>query len=72
MSTQEVIPAYLMPATSGEQLLDNGQGIIDPDVYFKTNKPPADLDRFEERLSAFVEYHRQLSTRVVLITVSTR
>ncbi|CDS06804.1 hypothetical protein LRAMOSA09329 [Lichtheimia ramosa] len=68
MSTQEVIPAYLMPATSGEQLLDNGQGIIDPDVYFNTNKPPADLDRFEERLSAFVEYHRQLGTRVVLIT----
>jgi phosphopantothenate-cysteine ligase len=53
-----------------QTLLDNGQGVIDPDVYFQINKPPSDLPDFEQRLNAFVDYHEKLKTRVVFVTVS--
>ncbi|KAI8141947.1 DNA/pantothenate metabolism flavoprotein [Fennellomyces sp. T-0311] len=59
---------YPMPASSAEQLLDNGQGVIDPEVYFSMNKPPANLGEFEEKLTGFVDHHEKLGTRVVLIT----
>ncbi|KAI9246047.1 DNA/pantothenate metabolism flavoprotein [Phascolomyces articulosus] len=65
---------YPMPAsstttaTTTEQLLDNGQGVIDPEVYFSMNKPPANLPEFEEKLTAFVDHHQKLGNRVVLIT----
>ncbi|KAG1442397.1 hypothetical protein G6F56_011077 [Rhizopus delemar] len=53
---------------SSETILDNGQGVIDFDVYFQINKPPASLPEFESKLSAFVEYHERLDNKVVLIT----
>lgn len=53
----------------GEYILDNNQGVIDPDVYFRINKPPANLPEFETKLTAFVDYHQQLNNRVVFITV---
>ncbi|KAG0749514.1 hypothetical protein G6F57_000983 [Rhizopus arrhizus] len=52
----------------GEYILDNNQGVIDPDVYFRINKPPANLPEFETKLTAFVDYHQQLDNRVVFIT----
>ncbi|KAG1049378.1 hypothetical protein G6F46_007041 [Rhizopus delemar] len=52
----------------GEYILDNNQGVIDPDVYFRINKPPANLPEFETKLTAFVDYHQQLNNRVVFIT----
>lgn len=51
-------------------ILDNGQGVIDPDVYFEINEPPADLSQFEDRLNAFVEYHKTAKSKVAFITVS--
>ncbi|KAI8889961.1 DFP-domain-containing protein, partial [Backusella circina FSU 941] len=51
-----------------QTILDNGQGVIDPDVYFQINKAPSDLPDFEQRLNAFVDYHDKLGTRVVLVT----
>lgn len=51
-------------------ILDNGQGVIDPDVYFQLNKPPASLPEFESKLTAFVEYHQRLDNKIVFITVS--
>ncbi|KAI8086106.1 DNA/pantothenate metabolism flavoprotein [Halteromyces radiatus] len=55
-----------MPTT--EQLLDNGQGVIDPDVFFKMNSPPANLKDFETKLEQFVDYHQEKKTRLVFIT----
>ncbi|KAI9490144.1 DNA/pantothenate metabolism flavoprotein [Zychaea mexicana] len=55
-------------ANSEEQLLDNGQGVIDPEVYFSMNRPPANLGEFEEKLTAFVDHHEKVGTRMVLIT----
>ncbi|KAI8979555.1 DNA/pantothenate metabolism flavoprotein [Mycotypha africana] len=56
-------------STKGETpILDNGQGVIDPDVYFEVNKAPADLPEFEEKLNAFVDYHKAKNNNVVLIT----
>ncbi|ORE07833.1 DFP-domain-containing protein [Rhizopus microsporus var. microsporus] len=49
-------------------ILDNGQGVIDPDVYFQLNKPPASLPEFESKLTAFVEYHQRLDNKIVFIT----
>ncbi|ORZ00356.1 DNA/pantothenate metabolism flavo protein [Syncephalastrum racemosum] len=63
---QQTFP--MPPSPSAEQLLDNGQGVIDPDVYFEMNKPPANLPDFEEKLNAFVDYHNDKGTRMVLIT----
>lgn len=57
-------------ASSNEPILDNGQGVIDPDVYFQINEPPADLPEFESKLNAFVDYHKELGSKVVFITVS--
>ncbi|KAI9281831.1 DNA/pantothenate metabolism flavoprotein [Sporodiniella umbellata] len=57
-----------MSTSSADTLLDNGQGVIDPDVYFQINKPPASLPEFESKLSAFVDYHEKLNNNVVLIT----
>ncbi|KAI8080772.1 DNA/pantothenate metabolism flavoprotein [Gilbertella persicaria] len=51
-----------------EPILDNGQGVIDPDVYFQINKPPTDLPEFESKLSAFVDYHKEKGNNVVFIT----
>ena len=80
MEEQDTIvqQTYPMPAsstnnntpTTTEQLLDNGQGVIDPEVYFNMNKPPANLGEFEEKLTAFVDHHQKLGNRVVFITVS--
>ncbi|KAK4508926.1 uncharacterized protein ATC70_013549 [Mucor velutinosus] len=53
---------------SDEPILDNGQGVIDPDVYFQINEPPADLPEFESKLNAFVDYHKELGSKVVFIT----
>lgn len=50
-------------------ILDNGQGVIDPDVYFEINEPPADLTLFEDKLNAFVDYHQKAGSKVVFITV---
>ncbi|KAF1800949.1 DNA/pantothenate metabolism flavoprotein [Mucor lusitanicus] len=55
-------------ASSNEPILDNGQGVIDPDVYFQINEPPADLPEFESKLNAFVDYHKELGSKVVFIT----
>lgn len=52
------------------QLLDNGQGVIDPDTYFETNSPPHNLAEFESKTTEFVDYHGERGTPVVLITVS--
>lgn len=52
------------------QLLDNGQGVIDPDTYFETNSPPPNLNEYDEKTSEFVKYHGARGTPVVLITVS--
>ncbi|KAI9485945.1 MAG: DNA/pantothenate metabolism flavoprotein [Benjaminiella poitrasii] len=54
--------------TSDESILDNGQGVIDPDVYFQINQPPANLAEFETKLSAFVDYHKEKGHRIVFIT----
>lgn len=51
-------------------ILDNGQGVIDPDVYFEINEPPADLTQFEDKLNAFVDFHKEAGSKVVFITVS--
>ena len=56
--------------TTYEPILDNGQGVIDPDVYFQINQPPADLPEFESKLSAFIDYHKEKQSKVVFITVS--
>lgn len=53
-----------------ETILDNGQGVIDFDFYFEMNEPPANLPEFEEKLNAFVEYHKATDNKVVFITVS--
>jgi len=50
------------------QLLDNGQGVIDPDTYFETNSPPHNLAEFESKTTEFVNYHGERGTPVVLIT----
>jgi phosphopantothenate-cysteine ligase len=55
---------------SSEPILDNGQGVIDPDVYFQLNEAPADLPEFDAKLSAFVDYHKEKDNKVVFITVS--
>lgn len=74
MSRRDSIPQQTYPMSpspsSAQDLLDNGQGVIDPEVYFQMNKPPANLAEFEEKLSAFVDYHYQQGNRVVLITAS--
>ncbi|KAI7891130.1 DNA/pantothenate metabolism flavoprotein [Mucor mucedo] len=49
-------------------ILDNGQGVIDPDVYFEINEPPADLAQFEDKLNAFVDFHKEAGSKVVFIT----
>ncbi|KAI8576401.1 hypothetical protein K450DRAFT_257113 [Umbelopsis ramanniana AG] len=49
-------------------LLDNGQGVIDPDTYFETNSPPSNLNEYDEKTSEFVKYHGARGTPVVLIT----
>ncbi|KAI8362790.1 DNA/pantothenate metabolism flavoprotein [Blakeslea trispora] len=54
--------------TTYEPILDNGQGVIDPDVYFQINQPPVDLPEFESKLSAFVDYHKEKQSKVVFIT----
>ncbi|KAI8378229.1 DNA/pantothenate metabolism flavoprotein [Choanephora cucurbitarum] len=54
--------------TTYEPILDNGQGVIDPDVYFQINQPPADLPEFESKLSAFIDYHKEKQSKVVFIT----
>jgi hypothetical protein len=59
---------YQMP-TADQQLLDNGQGVIDPDVFFELNTPPSNLADFESKLTAFVDYHQKKNTRLVFITV---
>jgi hypothetical protein len=59
---------YQMP-TADQQLLDNGQGVIDPDVFFELNTPPSNLAAFESKLTAFVDYHQEKNTRLVFITV---
>lgn len=51
-------------------ILDNGQGVIDFDVYFQVNQAPANLPEFDAKLTAFVEYHQQNNNKVVFITVS--
>lgn len=61
------VPVTTVPS---EPILDNGQGVIDPDVYFQINKSPADLPEFEAKLSAFIDYHQQKNNKVVFITVS--
>ncbi|KAF7728807.1 hypothetical protein EC973_005433 [Apophysomyces ossiformis] len=53
---------------SSDRILDNGQGVIDPDVYFQMNKPPANLPEFEAKLNAFVTFHEQQGSRLVFIT----
>ncbi|ORX58308.1 DFP-domain-containing protein [Hesseltinella vesiculosa] len=53
-----------MPSSS----LDNGQGVIDPDVFFEQNKAPANLAEFEAKLEAFVSYHQAQKNRIVFIT----
>lgn len=53
-----------------ETILDNGQGVIDFDVYFQINEPPANLPEFEDKLNAFVDYHKATDNKVVFITVS--
>ncbi|KAI8062741.1 DNA/pantothenate metabolism flavoprotein [Gongronella butleri] len=50
------------------QLLDNGQGVIDPDVFFEQNRPPANLPEFETKLQAFVEDQQRKGNRIVFIT----
>lgn len=65
--SETVIVSTTVPS---EPILDNGQGVIDPDVYFQINKPPADLPDFEAKLSAFVDYHKEKDNKVVFITVS--
>ncbi|CAM0141265.1 unnamed protein product [Umbelopsis sp. WA50703] len=57
-----------MTTVNDNQLLDNGQGVIDPDTYFQNNSPPSNLADFEEKASAFVKYHAERNTPVVLIT----
>ncbi|KAI8985177.1 DNA/pantothenate metabolism flavoprotein [Pilobolus umbonatus] len=49
-------------------ILDNGQGVIDPDVYFEIHTPPSDLPEFERKLSDFIDYHQELKNKVVFIT----
>lgn len=70
MTNNPVQQTYPTPA-SDQQLLDNGQGVIDPDVFFKMNAPPKNLADCEQKLEAFVEYHQQKKSRIVLITVIT-
>lgn len=53
-----------------DTILDNGQGVIDFDVYFQNNEPPANLPEFEAKLTAFVDFHQQQGNKVVLVTVS--
>ncbi|ORZ23361.1 DNA/pantothenate metabolism flavo protein [Absidia repens] len=53
---------------TADQLLDNGQGVIDPDVFFEMNTPPTNLPEFEAKLEAFVDYHQKNKTRLVFIT----
>ncbi|KAI8639501.1 DNA/pantothenate metabolism flavoprotein [Parasitella parasitica] len=57
-----------IPTNSNEPILDNGQGVIDPDVYFQINDPPADLPAFESMLNAFVDFHKEKGSKVVFIT----
>lgn len=64
------ITVPISSTSSNEPILDNGQGVIDPDVYFQMNEPPADLPEFESKLNAFVDYHKELGSKVVFITVS--
>ncbi|KAI7867717.1 DNA/pantothenate metabolism flavoprotein [Spinellus fusiger] len=49
-------------------ILDNGLGVIDPDVYFEMNKPPANLPEFEKKLKEFVMFHQTKGSRLVFIT----
>lgn len=66
---QQTYPMAPSSTTTTDQLLDNGQGVIDPEVYFQMNKPPANLPDFEAKLTAFVDHHEQLGSRIVFITV---
>lgn len=59
-----------IPVLPENTILDNGQGVIDFDVYFQNNEPPANLSEFEAKLNAFVEYHKATDNKVVFITVS--
>lgn len=58
----DIVPSQNKP------ILDNGQGVIDFDVYFQVNKAPANLPEFEAKLTAFVEYHQKNNNKVVFIT----
>lgn len=62
----DIVPIQSKP------ILDNGQGVIDFDVYFQEHKAPANLPEFEAKLTAFVEYHQKNDNKVVFITVSIR
>lgn len=68
MEDTPIQQTYQMP-TADQQLLDNGQGVIDPDVFFELNTPPSNLAAFESKLTAFVDYHQEKNTRLVFITV---
>ncbi|CEP11347.1 hypothetical protein [Parasitella parasitica] len=57
-----------IPTNSNEPILDNGQGVIDPDVYFQINESPADLPEFESKLNTFVDFHKSKGSNVVFIT----
>ncbi|CAO3616990.1 unnamed protein product [Cunninghamella blakesleeana] len=67
MTNIPVQQTYPTPA-SDQQLLDNGQGVIDPNVFFEMNAPPNNLADCEQKLEAFVDYHQQKKNRVVFIT----
>ncbi|KAI9021674.1 DNA/pantothenate metabolism flavoprotein [Phycomyces nitens] len=57
-----------MAAITSDPILDNGLGVIDPDVYFEMNKPPANLPEFETKLKEFVKIHEAKGSRLVFIT----
>ncbi|KAI8374619.1 DNA/pantothenate metabolism flavoprotein [Radiomyces spectabilis] len=69
MEKQEtLVPTQSFPMPPSDQLVDDEQGVIDPEVYFQMNKPPANLPEFEAKLTAFVDYHQKLGNRLVFIT----
>lgn len=50
-------------------ILEDGQGVIDPDTYFQRHSAPKNLAENESRIREFVNFHLETDRRVVLVTV---
>ncbi|OZJ05464.1 hypothetical protein BZG36_01661 [Bifiguratus adelaidae] len=53
---------------AAQHLLDNGQGVIDPDTYFEIQTPPPNLAQDEAKVRDFVKYNLAKNNRLVLVT----